>query len=199
VGRASHLFYAQAVFAVDRVMAMAPRHPEWKTTAPFSAVLSGNMAPLAALTENDWEEIVGVTHSEMRTEAFEAIAEQWMSTAKHPKIQALVYGPRLATDERMREVMDYRLQVYPVSCRFSPRPNRLQFLGDRHDTPAANTTAPPAYFGQGPSRRSNKTHSRVAVESVDELRVQELPQNRGLIHPSHRSAAVTEKKGSSDF
>ena len=32
-------FYFQASFALDRVKAMAPQHPEWKTTQPFKALL----------------------------------------------------------------------------------------------------------------------------------------------------------------
>ena len=31
-------FYFQLAFALDRVKAMAPDHPEWKTTQPFKAV-----------------------------------------------------------------------------------------------------------------------------------------------------------------
>src|SRR6516225_5534891 len=30
-----HPIYTQAVFALDRVVALAPQHPEWKTTQPF--------------------------------------------------------------------------------------------------------------------------------------------------------------------
>src|SRR5262245_3891635 len=35
--------YFQFLFAIDRVRAMAPRHPEWATTDPYKAVLSGDM------------------------------------------------------------------------------------------------------------------------------------------------------------
>ena len=42
-----HPAYAQAMFAIARVVALAPGHPEWKTTAPFSAILSGNPAAIA--------------------------------------------------------------------------------------------------------------------------------------------------------
>ena len=33
--------YTQLVFALDRVVALAPQHPEWKTTEPFKSVISG--------------------------------------------------------------------------------------------------------------------------------------------------------------
>ena len=35
--------YFQFFFAVDRVKALAPQHPEWKTTEPFKSVLAGDM------------------------------------------------------------------------------------------------------------------------------------------------------------
>src|SRR5262245_61545673 len=40
--------YVQAYFVLDRVKALAPRHPEWKTTQPFQAVLEGDKKALAA-------------------------------------------------------------------------------------------------------------------------------------------------------
>jgi hypothetical protein len=33
--------YFQVAFAFDRIKAMAPQHPEWKTTQPFKAILDG--------------------------------------------------------------------------------------------------------------------------------------------------------------
>jgi hypothetical protein len=32
-------FYFQLAFAIDRVKALAPNHPEWKTKEPFASVL----------------------------------------------------------------------------------------------------------------------------------------------------------------
>jgi hypothetical protein len=34
----------QGAFALDRIKAMAPQHPEWKDKQPFKAVLEGNPA-----------------------------------------------------------------------------------------------------------------------------------------------------------
>ena len=34
-----HPLYTQAMFAIDRVHALAPQHPEWKSHEPFKAVL----------------------------------------------------------------------------------------------------------------------------------------------------------------
>ena len=35
--------YFQLAFAIDRVKALAPQHPEWKTQQPFQAVLAGDI------------------------------------------------------------------------------------------------------------------------------------------------------------
>ena len=43
--------YVQLAFALDRVKALAPQNPEWKTTQPFKAVLDGDMKALAAAGE----------------------------------------------------------------------------------------------------------------------------------------------------
>ena len=43
--------YFQIVFAVDRIKAMAPKHPEWKTKEPYKTILSGDRAALAKLGE----------------------------------------------------------------------------------------------------------------------------------------------------
>src|SRR6476646_6161521 len=34
--------YFQVAFALDRVKALAPKHPEWKDKEPFKAVLAGD-------------------------------------------------------------------------------------------------------------------------------------------------------------
>ena len=38
--------YTQFGFALDRVKAMAPQHPEWKTQQPFKAVLENDRKTL---------------------------------------------------------------------------------------------------------------------------------------------------------
>jgi len=95
--------YGQAVFAIDRVKVMAPDHPDWATTAPYDAILSGDQTALASFSEKDWEQIVGATHAGMTVEAFQKIAAEWAATAKNPHFDRLytqlAYQP-------MREVLD---------------------------------------------------------------------------------------------
>ena len=40
--------YFQFVFALDRVKALAPQHPEWKTQEPFKTVLAGDVKAVLA-------------------------------------------------------------------------------------------------------------------------------------------------------
>src|SRR5881396_19816 len=35
--------YFQIMFALDRVKALAPQHPEWKTKEPFASLLKGDV------------------------------------------------------------------------------------------------------------------------------------------------------------
>ena len=99
-----HPLYTQAVFALDRLRELAPKHPGWKNKEPFKAVIAGDREAMAKFTEQYWERIVAATHAGMTTEAFLEIVKQWLATAKHPRFRRpytdLVYQPML-------EVMKY--------------------------------------------------------------------------------------------
>ncbi len=68
-----HPLYTQAMFALDRVHALAPQHPDWQSREPFSGVLSNDQAAIGKLSEADWAEIIFLTHSGMSQEGFEAL------------------------------------------------------------------------------------------------------------------------------
>ena len=91
--------YVQIAFAVDRVKAMAPQHPEWRTQEPFRSVLADDRAALAALGEKGFLEIIAATHTGLTTEAFAKAVADWMATARHPRFKRpytdLVYQPML--------------------------------------------------------------------------------------------------------
>src|SRR5215212_1577569 len=63
--------YVQLAFALDRVKALAPLHPEWKDKQPFKAVLDGDLKAAAASGERGVVELVAVTHAGMTTAEFE--------------------------------------------------------------------------------------------------------------------------------
>jgi hypothetical protein len=91
--------YVQLAFALDRVKALAPQHPEWKHKQPFKAALEGNMNALAAAGERGLVELIMATHGGMTTEKFERIVKEWLASARHPKFNRpyteLVYQPML--------------------------------------------------------------------------------------------------------
>ncbi len=91
--------YFQLLFAIDRVKAMAPQHPEWKTTEPFASILRGDLKTALAGGEHAVLEIVMATHAGMTTEQFEAIVKDWIATARHPTTNRpyteMVYQPML--------------------------------------------------------------------------------------------------------
>ena len=96
---AEHPMYVQLAFALDRVKAMAPQHPEWKDKQPFKAALEGDMKTLAESGEHGMVELVMATHAGMTTEEFEKIVTDWLATARHPRFKRpyteLVYQPML--------------------------------------------------------------------------------------------------------
>jgi phosphoserine phosphatase len=77
--------YSQLFFALDRVKALAPQHPEWKTQEPFSSLLKGDVKQALAGGEKAILEIVMATHAGNTTAEFEQIVKDWITTAKHPK------------------------------------------------------------------------------------------------------------------
>ena len=91
--------YVQMAFALDRVKALAPLHPEWKDTQPFKAVLEGDMKTLAESGERGLVEVVMVTHAGMTTSEFAKIVTDWLATARDPRFKRphteLVYQPML--------------------------------------------------------------------------------------------------------
>jgi hypothetical protein len=96
--------YFQLLFAIDRVKALAPEHPEWKSQQPFQAVLEGDREALLAAGEHGLMEILMASHAGMTTEEFEDIVRSWIAEARHPRFDRrfpdLVYQPML-------ELLDY--------------------------------------------------------------------------------------------
>ncbi len=91
--------YFQLRFALDRVKALAPQHPEWKTKSPFNKLLSTPKEENVAVSEQELLEIIVAAHAGITTEEFEQLVKDWIATAKHPKTGKLytemVYQPML--------------------------------------------------------------------------------------------------------
>ncbi|WP_425375670.1 HAD family hydrolase [Rhizobium laguerreae] len=94
-----HPMYTQLAFALDRVKALAPQHPEWKETQPFKAVLEGDMKTLGASGEKGLMELIMTTHAGMTSGDFQKVVTDWLASARDPKFKRpyteLVYQPMI--------------------------------------------------------------------------------------------------------
>ena len=99
-------FYFQLAFAIDRVKALAPKHPEWKSQRPFKAVLEGDQETLAKSGTEGLIKLVMASHAGMTTDEFAAIVKDWLKTAQHPRFQRhyheLIFQPMLELLEYLR-------------------------------------------------------------------------------------------------
>jgi hypothetical protein len=91
--------YFQLLFAMERIKALAPQHPEWKTQQPFKAVLEDDHDALVEAGEKGLLQLVMASHSGMSTGEFSQIVTDWLATAQHPRFKRpyteLVYQPML--------------------------------------------------------------------------------------------------------
>ena len=91
--------YFQVAFAMDRVKALAPQHPEWKGLEPFKSLLEDDKAALAAMGEKGFLAIIAATHAGLTTADFTKAVLEWTATARHPRFNRLytdlVYQPML--------------------------------------------------------------------------------------------------------
>jgi phosphoglycolate phosphatase-like HAD superfamily hydrolase len=108
--------YTQLAFAIDRVKALAPKHPEWKTQAPFKAILDNDTRALLASGEKGVLELLAATHAGMTTDAFSSQVSKWLASARHPRFKRpyteLIYQPML---ELISHLKDKGFRVYIVS------------------------------------------------------------------------------------
>ena len=90
---------AQLAFALDRVKALAPQHPEWRDQEPFKSILAGDVQHALAGGETAAAALIAATHAGMTTDAFEALVREWIAGARHPRFARryteLAYRPML--------------------------------------------------------------------------------------------------------
>ena len=81
--------YVQVAFALDRVRALAPQHPEWKQKDPFKSILAGNLAAAFAGGERGIVDVIAATHVGNTTDEFETVVKDWIASARNPKTNRL--------------------------------------------------------------------------------------------------------------
>ncbi len=91
--------FFQGLFLADRIKALSPQHPEWKTKEPFASLLNGDMEGVAKSGIKGLTEMLAATHAGMTTEEFAEIVSDWITTARHPTTgrpyTEMVYQPML--------------------------------------------------------------------------------------------------------
>ncbi len=91
--------YVQLLFILDRIRALAPANPAWQQDAVFRAAIAGDMHGAMAGGNEGLMRLAGAAMAGNSPEEFQAIAAEWLKTARHPKwnrpYTALVYQPML--------------------------------------------------------------------------------------------------------
>jgi hypothetical protein len=96
--------YFQAMFVRERVIALAPKNPAWKTQEPFALLIKGDLKAVAASGEKGVAALMAATHSGMTTAEFDKSVSDWIATARHPKTGRLLTD---MTYQPMKEVLAY--------------------------------------------------------------------------------------------
>ncbi|MHA3771834.1 HAD family hydrolase [Verrucomicrobiota bacterium sgz303538] len=91
--------YFEFLFAIDRIKALSPEHPEWKEKQPFASLLKGGAEAVAAIGKKGVLEMMAATHTGMTVEEFKKVVTDWIATARHPTTGRLytemIYQPML--------------------------------------------------------------------------------------------------------
>ncbi len=108
--------YFQLLFAIDRVKALASKHPEWKNEEPFASVLKGDIKGVIQSGNEGLMKLIAATHAGMSTEEFTKAVTDWMKTARHPETGKLytkmVYQPMV---ELLAYLRNHQFKTFIVS------------------------------------------------------------------------------------
>ena len=101
-----HPLQTQVFFLIDRVKDLAAKDAGLRERQPFKALLEHDANALHALGKQGIAELFFATHTGMPDEAFDKIAREWFSWAKHPKFARAftqcIYEPQLELLEYLR-------------------------------------------------------------------------------------------------
>ena len=124
--------YFQLTFALDRIHALAPTHPEWKNQQPFKAALENDMKGLAASGMKGLLQLLMASHAGMTTGEFKQTVQEWIGTAKHPRFDRpytdLVYQPMLELLAYLR-ANDFKTYIVSAGGRDFMRPWTEEIYG----------------------------------------------------------------------
>jgi phosphoserine phosphatase len=99
--------YSQLLFMRDRLVALAPQHPEWSKRPLFRGLIIGDIGAFAKATDKDLQDISDATQVSMPVDEFASMVKSWMATAKHPRFDRpypqMVYQPMLEVSKYLRD------------------------------------------------------------------------------------------------
>ncbi len=76
----------ELAFLMDRIRALAPRHPKWKSKEPFRSALLKNLKGLASAGTRGTLELTAAAHAGLTPEEFEATVNGWIAKARNPRL-----------------------------------------------------------------------------------------------------------------
>lgn len=98
--------YAQLAFAIDRIHAMAPDHPEWREQEPFKSILAGDTKAALGGGAKAVTDLIMATHAGMSVDEFDRLVTEWSKTARHPRFNRpydrCIYQPMVELLEYVR-------------------------------------------------------------------------------------------------
>ena len=95
-----HPMYTEVVFSLDRLVELAPKHPEWKDKPVLKAAIDGDRAALAKFDTKDLLEIIAVTHSGVTAEEFHMAAKDWIVEGEGQTLESPLHRTGLPADDR---------------------------------------------------------------------------------------------------
>jgi hypothetical protein len=137
--------YSQFLFMRDRLVALAPQHPEWSKRPVFKGLIIGDIGALAKATDKDLQDISEATQVSMPVDEFAGMVKTWMATAKHPRFDRpypqMVYQPMLEVTKYLsrqrlpdlhchRRRTGIRAHLFATGIRHPARPGHRLSAGD---------------------------------------------------------------------
>lgn len=106
--------YVQSHFMLDRVKDMAPEHPEWNDTEPFSSILSGERFATGNFSAKEAMQIYVTTSSNLTADEYMSLAGDWLNKSKNSEFglpyTRCVYKPMLELLSYLR-AEDFKIYI----------------------------------------------------------------------------------------
>jgi hypothetical protein len=108
--------YVQSHFMLDRVKDMAPQHPEWNDTEPFSSIISGERFATGNFSAKEAMQIYVTTSSNLTADEYMGLARDWLNRSENSEFglpyTKCVYKPML---ELLSYLRDEGFKIYIVT------------------------------------------------------------------------------------